>query len=47
LKILRISSALNAVDIQQNPPPLIIGERVNSQGSRKAKDMVLRDDLMG
>jgi 5-methyltetrahydrofolate--homocysteine methyltransferase len=43
----RISSALNAVDIQQNPPPLIIGERVNSQGSRKAKDMVLRDDFDG
>ena len=43
----RISSALNAVDIQQNPPPLIIGERVNSQGSRKAKDMVLRDDIDG
>ncbi|HJS64083.1 MAG TPA: dihydropteroate synthase [Nitrososphaeraceae archaeon] len=47
MKIPRISSALNAVDIQQNPPPLIIGERVNSQGSRKAKDMVLRDDVDG
>lgn len=47
MKIPRISSALNAVDIQQNPPPLIIGERVNSQGSRKAKDMVLRDDIDG
>jgi 5-methyltetrahydrofolate--homocysteine methyltransferase len=43
----RISSALNAVDIQQNPPPLIIGERVNSQGSRKAKEMVLKDDFEG
>ncbi|HEX7818852.1 MAG TPA: dihydropteroate synthase, partial [Nitrososphaeraceae archaeon] len=47
MKIPRISSALNAVDIQQNPPPLIIGERVNSQGSRKAKDMVLHDDIDG
>jgi len=46
-KIARISSALNAVDIQQNPPPLIIGERVNSQGSRKAKEMVLKDDFEG
>lgn len=46
-KIPRISSALNAVDIQQNPPPLIIGERVNSQGSRKAKEMVLKDDFEG
>jgi 5-methyltetrahydrofolate--homocysteine methyltransferase len=47
VKIPRISSALNAVDIQQNPPPLIIGERVNSQGSRKAKEMVLKDDFEG
>src|ERR687898_550300 len=46
-KIPRISSALNAVDIQQNPPPLIIGERVYSQGSRKAKEMVLKDDFEG
>ncbi len=46
-KIPRISSALNAVDIEQNPPPLIIGERVNSQGSRKAKEMVLKDDFEG
>ena len=46
-KIPRISSALNAVDIQQSPPPLIIGERVNSQGSRKAKEMVLKDDFEG
>lgn len=47
VKIPRISSALNAVDIQQNPPPLIIGERVNSQGSRKAKEMVLKEDFEG
>jgi 5-methyltetrahydrofolate--homocysteine methyltransferase len=46
-KIPRISSALNAVDIEQSPPPLIIGERVNSQGSRKAKEMVLKDDFEG
>ena len=46
-KIPRISSALNAVDIEQTPPPLIIGERVNSQGSRKAKEMVLKDDFEG
>ena len=46
-KIPRISSALRSVDIEQNPPPLIIGERVNSQGSRKAKEMVLKDDFEG
>ncbi len=47
VKIPRISSALRSVDIKQNPPPLIIGERVNSQGSRKAKEMVLKDDFEG
>src|ERR671910_500494 len=46
-KIPRISSALNAVDIQQNPPPLIIGERVNAQGSRKAKELVLANNFDG
>ncbi|HEX5185665.1 MAG TPA: dihydropteroate synthase [Nitrososphaeraceae archaeon] len=46
-KIPRISSALKSVDLEQNPPPLIIGERVNSQGSRKAKEMVLKDDFEG
>src|SRR5215210_1298737 len=47
IKIPRISSALKSVDIEQNPPPVIIGERVNSQGSRKAKEMVLKDDFEG
>jgi len=46
-KIPRISSALKSVELEQNPPPLIIGERVNSQGSRKAKEMVLKDDFEG
>ena len=43
----RISSALKAVDLRQEPPPLIIGERLNTQGSRRAKDMVLNDDFDG
>lgn len=43
----RISSALNAVDLKQQPPPLIIGERLNTQGSRKAKEMVLNNDFDG
>jgi 5-methyltetrahydrofolate--homocysteine methyltransferase len=43
----RISSSLKAVDLRQEPPPLIIGERLNTQGSRKAKDMVLRNDYDG
>jgi len=43
----RVSSALKAVDLKQLPPPLIIGERINTQGSRKAKLFVLNDDYDG
>ena len=47
LSVPRISSALKAVDLRQEPPPLIIGERLNTQGSRRAKELVLNDDLDG
>ena len=43
----RVSSGLKAVDIVQNPPPLIIGERLNTQGSKKAKELVLNNDFDG
>jgi 5-methyltetrahydrofolate--homocysteine methyltransferase len=43
----RLSSALKAVDLKQSPPPLIIGERLNTQGSRKAKELVLNEDMDG
>ena len=43
----RVSSAIKAVELKQLPPPLIIGERVNTQGSRKAKQLVLSDDYDG
>ena len=43
----RVSSALKAVDLKQIPAPLIIGERINTQGSRKAKNLVLNDDYDG
>ncbi|NNL58889.1 MAG: dihydropteroate synthase, partial [Nitrosopumilus sp.] len=43
----RVSSALKAVDLKQIPGPLIIGERINTQGSRKAKKLVLDDDYDG
>lgn len=43
----RISSALKAVDLRQEPPPLIIGERLNTQGSKKTKEMVLNNDYDG
>ena len=42
-----MSSALKAVDLKQVPAPLIIGERINTQGSRKAKKLVLEDDYDG
>ena len=45
--IARVSSALKAVELRQEPPPLIIGERLNTQGSRKAKEMVLKNDFEG
>jgi len=47
LTIPRVSSALKAVDLKQLPTPLIIGERINTQGSRKAKKLVLADDYDG
>ena len=43
----RVSSALKAVDLKQLPAPLIIGERINTQGSRKAKQLVLGNDYDG
>ncbi len=47
MAIPRISSTLKAVDLRQSPPPLIIGERLNTQGSRKAKEMILNEDMDG
>ena len=46
-KVPRVSSALKAVDLKQEPAPLIIGERLNTQGSKKAKEMVLKNDFEG
>src|SRR5688500_7812221 len=39
-----VSSAMRATTLRQEPPPLLIGERVNSQGSRKVKRLLLADD---
>lgn len=47
MAIPRVSSALKAVELKQIPAPLIIGERINTQGSRKAKQLVLNDDYDG
>ena len=42
-----ISSAMRAIPLHQDPAPLIVGERVNSQGSRKIKKLLLADDYDG
>src|SRR5204863_353810 len=42
-----ISSMMGAVELAQTPAPTIVGERVNSQGSRKAKELLLADDYDG
>jgi len=39
-----VSSGIRSVSMQQDPPPLLVGERVNSTGSRKAKQALLADD---
>ncbi|MCY3935858.1 MAG: methionine synthase [Chloroflexi bacterium] len=38
------SSAMTAFAIQQEPRPTLIGERVNSQGSRRVKKLLLEED---
>ncbi|HCI80747.1 MAG TPA: methionine synthase, partial [Ktedonobacter sp.] len=39
-----VSSGIRATTMTQDPPPLLVGERVNAQGSRKAKQALLNDD---
>jgi 5-methyltetrahydrofolate--homocysteine methyltransferase len=46
-KVPRVSSAMRAITLHQDPPPLLVGERVNSQGSRKVKRFLLADDYEG
>ncbi len=40
----RLSSSIRATLMHQEPPPLLIGERCNSQGSRKFKRILLAED---
>jgi 5-methyltetrahydrofolate--homocysteine methyltransferase len=42
-----VSSMIAATPLAQDPSPTLVGERVNSQGSRKAKEMLLADDYDG
>jgi 5-methyltetrahydrofolate--homocysteine methyltransferase len=46
-RVPRVSSAMRAITLHQDPPPLLVGERVNSQGSRKVKRLLLEDDYEG
>lgn len=41
------ASMVRAVDLHQDPAPLIVGERVNTLGSRKVKRLALADDYDG
>jgi 5-methyltetrahydrofolate--homocysteine methyltransferase len=43
----RVSSMIGDTPLVQEPRPTLVGERVNSQGSRKAKELLLADDYDG
>ena len=45
--VARVSSAMRAITMRQDPAPLLVGERVNAQGSRKVKRLLLADDYEG
>ena len=42
-----LSSMMTATPLVQDPRPTLVGERVNSQGSRRAKELLLADDYDG
>src|SRR3954462_14360918 len=42
-----MSSMIAAAPLVQEPRPTLVGERVNSQGSRRAKELLLSDDYDG
>ncbi len=43
----QVSSMMTATPLVQEPRPTLVGERVNSQGSRAAKELLLADDYDG
>ena len=43
----KLSSATQAMAMQQEPAPFFIGERMNTQGSRKFKEMIMAEDFDG
>ena len=40
----RLASATRAISMHQDPPPLLLGERCNAQGSRKFKRLLLDEN---
>ena len=44
---IRLSSMMTSTPLVQDPRPTLVGERVNSQGSRKAKELLLANDYDG
>jgi len=44
---IEVSSMMTSTALVQEPRPTLVGERVNSQGSRKAKELLLADDYDG
>jgi 5-methyltetrahydrofolate--homocysteine methyltransferase len=44
---IEVSSMMTSAPLVQEPRPTLVGERVNSQGSRKAKELLLADDYDG
>jgi len=43
----QLSSMMTATPLVQEPRPTLVGERVNSQGSKRAKELLLADDYDG
>ncbi len=44
---IEVSSMMTSTPLVQEPRPTLVGERVNSQGSRAAKELLLADDYDG
>jgi len=47
LDVPRLASGIRAFHMRQDPPPLLIGERCNAQGSRRFKRLLLAEDWDG
>ncbi|RCK80020.1 MAG: 5-methyltetrahydrofolate--homocysteine methyltransferase [Candidatus Ozemobacter sibiricus] len=42
-----VASLYGAVSLRQDPPPCLVGERTNANGSRQFRDLLLKNDLDG